>query len=137
MVVFLLDFNLKSPHKMSLSNYKLHELFASETLRSRLMDDEDLMKQVLDACLPDLQANGKIFSNQMEQGSFTEARRTIHSIKGSAQNSDLKVLAVLAGEIEESLREGRYDAACERRGELSKVVGDSVEAVEGYFLSKS
>jgi len=118
------------------TTYKTQELFAPKTLLSRLMDDEELMKQVLDACLPDLTANHNRFVAELESDAFSEAIRTIHTIKGSAQNSDLKSLALLAKEIEEALKEERPEDAWAMREELSRVVGDSVQAVEGYFLNQ-
>ncbi len=109
------------------------KLFAPETLLSRLMNDVDLMRQVLDACLPDLSSNVELFAAQLAEDNLVEARRTIHSMKGSAQNSDLRALAALTLEIENALKNGDAGFARERQEELSSVVGDSIRAVEGYF----
>ncbi|MBK1878025.1 Hpt domain-containing protein [Pelagicoccus mobilis] len=121
---------------MSEPAYKSQELFVPELLLSRLMEDRDLMREVLDACLPDLRTNHRLFSSQLESGDLREALRTIHTIKGSAQNADLKSLAFLARDIEEHLKNGQAVEALALLGELSRVVGASVQAVEGYFLAE-
>ncbi|EDY83642.1 Hpt domain protein [Verrucomicrobiia bacterium DG1235] len=122
---------------MSELSYKAHKFFIPETLLSRLMDDEDLMKEVLDACLPDLNDNVKLFSQQLEDGLYKEATRTIHTIKGSAQNSDLKALSLLSLEIEDALYSGLVDKARSLRPDLDEVVGNSIQAVERYFAERS
>lgn len=117
--------------------YTKQKLFVPETLLSRLMDDEDLMKMVLEACLPDLGLNLERFKGQLEDGEITEATRTIHSMKGSAQNSDMKALALLALHIEDLLKAGEIEAAKSLEGELSRIVGESIQSVEGYFSERS
>lgn len=119
---------------MSETLYTSQELFLPEKLLSRLMNDESLLKEVLEACLPDLVRNNDAFENQMNSGDFPEATRTIHTIKGSAQNADLKRLALLSRDIETALSEGRTENAQSLKAELSRVVGETVQEVEGYLL---
>lgn len=115
------------------ASYKDLRLFVPESLLSRLMDDEELMRQVLDACLLDLGSNLELFKSQLASGDLVEACRIVHSMKGSAQNSDLKALASLTMEIEEALKNGDSDFARDRQEDLSSVVEDSIRAVEGYI----
>lgn len=118
---------------MSEVSQKSQCYFLPESLLSRLMGDADLMKQVLDSCLPDLLANRLKYLELMDREAFGEARKTIHRIKGSALNSDFRALAVLAREIEDSLKSGYPEDAQARAEELSRVVDETVRAVEGYF----
>ncbi|MDQ8187956.1 Hpt domain-containing protein [Pelagicoccus sp. SDUM812002] len=111
-------------------------LFAAETLRWRLMNDEDLMKDVMDACLIDLSSNFDRFAKQLTEGQIEEASKTAHAIKGSAQTSDLKALALLAAEIETALLSGDTAVAQGRLGALSKLVEDSIRAVKEYFSKR-
>lgn len=122
-------------NRMSKSPHTSKELFLPESLLSRLMDDKELMKEVLDACMPDLASNYLRFLAQLEEGVVEDAVRTIHSIKGTAQNADLKALAVLSREVEECLRRGQLERVRMMLEELSTVVEGSVQAVEGYFSS--
>lgn len=109
------------------------KLFVPESLLSRLMDDEALVKEVLDACLPDLLNYLERFRKQLSEGDLDEARRSVHSIKGSAKNSDLRALASVASEIEDALAAGNEDVAWAKEGELAEVMRESIRAVEGYF----
>lgn len=122
---------------MSELAYTKQKLFIPETLLSRLMDDEALMKMVLEACLPDLGLNLERYKNQLEKGEIEEATRTIHSMKGSAQNSDMKALAHLAMHLEDLLKAGEIGAAKSLEGELERIVGESIQSVEGYFSERS
>lgn len=115
------------------ANNKKLELFVPESLLSRLMDDRDLMKQVLEACLPDLGRNLERYQAQLAIGDLKEALRTVHSIKGSAQNSDMRALAAVAVEIEDALREGDREYARNREGEFVTVVEDTLHEVKRCF----
>ncbi|MDQ8183226.1 Hpt domain-containing protein [Pelagicoccus sp. SDUM812005] len=115
------------------ATYKDLKLFVPESLLSRLMDDRDLMLQVLEACLPDLRNNLERFREQLAAGDVKEARRTVHSIKGSAQNSDLRALAALTLEIEDSLKEGDEGFARAKVGELADVIENTIREIQGYF----
>lgn len=115
------------------ATYKDLKLFVPESLLSRLMDDRDLMLQVLEACLPDLRNNLERFREQLAAGDLKEARRTVHSIKGSAQNSDLRALAALTLEIEDSLKEGDGTIARDREAEFVALVEGTVNEITRCF----
>lgn len=122
---------------MSSKPHNNEPLFVAESLLSRLMDDHDLVKQVLDACTVELSSNLDLFQQRLSEGNVEEARRMIHTIKGSAKNTDLRSLATLSSEIEDDLRDGDLEKARGLATELSLVVVDSLAAVDRYFSDRS
>lgn len=108
-------------------------LFDSENLRSRLMDDDELVTQVLEACLPDLNANFRDYIEAVDSGEFDSARLCIHAMKGASQNAGLVEIAKLTIQIEESLRAGDTAFARESIDRLQGVVGDTIGAVRLYL----
>lgn len=129
--------NPLSKQNVSEETYKGRKLFIRESLLNRLMGDEDLVKQVLAACLLDLSSKLERFRQQLAEDSLVEARRTIHSIKGSAQNSDLAALLEISKEIEDLLSDGQSEKALSLQGELSQVVGESIRVVEQYLADRA
>ncbi|MDQ8196878.1 Hpt domain-containing protein [Pelagicoccus enzymogenes] len=109
------------------------KLFAAESLLSRLMDDEELMRQVLQACLQDLSRNFELLKSSVEAGDESTASKVAHTLKGSAKNADLRALAAIALEIEEGLKAGDRVGVERRLEDLSTVVRDSIREVERYL----
>lgn len=101
-------------------------LFDSENLRSRLMGDEELVAQVLEACVPDINANFRDFAEAIELGNLDAATFRIHAMKGASQNADLSAVSSLTSRIEQSLRRGESAFARDSVTLLESVVGETM-----------
>lgn len=109
------------------------QLFDSESLRSRLMGDDELVSQVLEACVPDINANLKDFVDALESGRWDDATRRIHAMKGASQNADLTAVSRLTLEIEQSLRAGESSFALESVERLEDMVGATIGEVRRFL----
>ncbi|MBK1878022.1 Hpt domain-containing protein [Pelagicoccus mobilis] len=115
------------------STHDSPRLFDSESLRSRLMGDDELVAQVLEACVPDINANFKDFAEALESGEMKDATLRIHAMKGASQNADLTAVSLLALEIEQSLRAGQSRFARENVERLEEMVGETIGEVRRYL----
>lgn len=118
---------------MQETNNDSTQLFDSESLRSRLMGDDELVSQVLEACVPDINANFKDFVEAVESGRWEDATLRIHAMKGASQNADLTAVSLLTLEIEQSLRSGESEFAKESVERLEEMVGATIGAVRDYL----
>lgn len=109
------------------------QLFDSESLRSRLMGDDELVSQVLEACVPDINANFKDFVEAVEAKKWDDATRRIHAMKGASQNADLKAVSLLTMQIEQSLRAGELDFALKNLDRLEDMVGETIGEVRRFL----
>lgn len=109
------------------------KLFDSESLKSRLMGDEELVAQVLEACVPDINANFRDFVDAIESGEIRDATRRIHAMKGASQNADLKAVSDLTLCIEQSLRDGETEFARSSVAQLEEMVGQTILEVRRYL----
>lgn len=117
------------------AKYKDYGLLDKEELLSRLMDDEDLAKQVLEACLPELQQKLEIFQGQLDDQSSMEAVKTIHSIKGTALNSGLTALSHVSRDIESALKEERRELVDSLRDDFVAVGQATVQELQAYLAA--
>lgn len=108
-------------------------LFDAESLKSRLMGDEELVVQVLEACLPDINANFRDFVEALESGDFSTATQRIHAMKGASQNADLAAVAQLTLRIEDALRAGETKFAEDNVVRLERIVGQTIAEVRRYL----
>ncbi len=109
------------------------KLFDSENLKSRLMGDEELVAQVLEACVPDINANFRDFVEAIQSGEVSDATVRIHAMKGASQNADLAAVSDLTQRIEESLRSGETGFALESIDRLEEMVGQTIGEVRQYL----
>ncbi|EDY81488.1 Hpt domain protein [Verrucomicrobiia bacterium DG1235] len=109
------------------------KLFDSDRLLSRLMGDEELAAQVLEACVPDINANFLEFVDAIESGEIGVATHRIHAMKGASQNADLSAVSALTFKIEESLRAGETSFALESIERLEGIVGETIGEVRRYL----
>lgn len=108
-------------------------LFDSENLKSRLMGDEELVAQVLEACVPDINANFRDFVEAIESGEINTATIRIHAMKGASQNADLTAVSELTQRIESSLRAGETEFARGSVDQLEEMVGQTIGEVRRYL----
>jgi len=97
------------------------------------MGDDELVAQVLEACVPDINANFKDFVEALELEEWDDATRRIHAMKGASQNADLTAVSLLTLEIEQSLRAGESAFARENVERLEEMVGATIGAVRRYL----
>lgn len=99
------------------------------------MGDSELVSQILEACVPDLNANFKDFVDAVEREEWDQATCRIHAMKGASQNADLTAVALLTLEIEHSLREGQSRLATESVGRLENLVSATIGEVRRYLTN--
>ncbi len=109
-------------------------LFDKATLGRRLMDDDELMRQVLEASIIDLNTNFKTFLDKFHTEQDLEALNLIHTIKGSAQNVNFGSLAKIAMDIESDFRSNNAVAAKGKIEDLQDSLRKTTVAVN-HFLS--
>ena len=97
------------------------------------MGDDELVAQVLEACVPDINANFKDFVEALELEEWDDATRRIHAMKGASQNADLTAVSLFTLEIEQSLRAGESSFARESVERLEEMVGATIGAVRHYL----
>ncbi len=112
---------------------KKPKLFDAQNLRSRLMGDEELVAQVLDACVPEINANFRDFVDAIQSGEVATATVRIHAMKGASQNSDLTAVSLLTQRIEASLRAGETRFALESVDRLEALVGETIGEVRRFL----
>ncbi|MBD5782128.1 Hpt domain-containing protein [Pelagicoccus sp. NFK12] len=108
-------------------------LFDLESLKSRLMGDEELVAQVLEACVPDINANFRDFALAIQSGEVETATVRIHAMKGASQNADLVAVSELTQQIESSLRAGDTEFARQSVDRLEELVGQTIGEVRRYL----
>ena len=111
------------------------QLFDAESLRSRLMGDDELVSQLLEACVPEINANFRDFVEALEEGNWDTAERRIHAMKGASQNADLVALSALTLTIERSLREGDSSVALQEVERLQQTLEATIGELRRYLNS--
>lgn len=97
------------------------------------MGDDELVSQVLEACVPDINANFLDFVDALSAGEIENATALIHAIKGVSQNADLTAVSEFTMKIEEALRAGQSSYALESVVLLEEMVGATIIAVRRYL----
>ncbi|MDQ8187959.1 Hpt domain-containing protein [Pelagicoccus sp. SDUM812002] len=108
-------------------------LFDSKNLESRLMGDGELVSQVLEACVPDINANFRDFALAIEAGEIGLATLRIHAMKGASQNADLSAVSNLTFRIEKSLRGGDSKFALDSVDLLANMVSQTIGEIRSYL----
>ena len=86
-------------------------VFDREFLRSRLMDDEALAREVIVLYLSDTSERVKELKDFLEVGNAAGAERHAHSIKGASSNVGGEAMRVAAFEVEKAAKAGDFSAA--------------------------
>ncbi|NLF97417.1 MAG: response regulator [Candidatus Riflebacteria bacterium] len=89
------------------------EIFCEEELFTRLMNDENLLRRIIQAFNSDTPAHLIELSDAITTGDFVLARRLAHNIKGSAANISAPALRKAAYELEIAIRDERRDSLAE------------------------
>jgi HPt (histidine-containing phosphotransfer) domain-containing protein len=93
-------------------------VFDKNALLRRLMDDEDLVREVCAGFLVDIPEQIRVLKNCLEAGKVFEAERQAHTIKGASANIGGEALRAIAFELEKLGKSGDLTAVHERMGEL-------------------
>lgn len=109
------------------------DIFDHASLANRLMEDENLVRQVLEMSIDDINTNFNVFLDSYREEQETEALKIIHTIKGSAQNASFDDLANIAMEIESDFRSENSVAAKEKIGRLEISVRTTVETAKEFL----
>lgn len=120
---------------MAASRKETKLLFDSSGLRARLMGDDELLVQVIESCVPDINANVREYASAITKGDARTATQCIHAIRDVSQNADLEALSALACRIEDSLLAGETAYAIENVERLEQTVGETLIAIRDFRLN--
>lgn len=81
-------------------------VFDRAALLDRLMGDEEIVAEIMEAFLTDMPQQIGALRNYLEVGDAAGAERQAHTIKGAAANVGGEVLAALASELEQAGKTG-------------------------------
>ncbi len=98
-------------------------VFDKEALRSRLMDDEDLVRTIGAAFLEDMPKQISALREHIDQGKAAPAGGQAHKIRGAAANVGGMALSAVAFEMEKAGKAGRLDEIAAFMPELERQFG--------------
>jgi HPt (histidine-containing phosphotransfer) domain-containing protein len=87
----------------------VHPAFDHASLCERLMDDQDLARELVDAFLEDTPTQVEALLTAFAEGDLVKTERVAHRIKGAAGNLSACRLQQLTNTIELIAREGSRD----------------------------
>ena len=96
----------------------------------RLMDDEDLVREITAAFLADIPQQIQTLKTSIEHGDIPTAQRQAHTIKGVSANVGGEALRAVAFEIEQIIKAGDLVAAGTRMTELDMQCDRLIKAME-------
>jgi CheY-like chemotaxis protein/HPt (histidine-containing phosphotransfer) domain-containing protein len=95
-------------------------VFDKQTLKSRLMDDEDMVREITAAFLEDIPKQISILKGHIAQSEAEQAGDQAHKIKGAAANVSGMALSTVAFEMEKAGKIGRLDQIAALMPELEE-----------------
>jgi PAS domain S-box-containing protein len=98
-------------------------VFDKQALRSRLMDDEDLVRTIIAAFLEDMPKQIGALREHIDSGKAALAGGQAHQIKGAAANVGGVALSAVAFEMEKAGQAGRLDEIAAFMPELERQFG--------------
>ena len=112
-----------------------HEVpvFDKVGMMARLMDDEDLAREVLVTDLLDIPAQIDHLRSFLDAGDATGAERQAHSIRSAAANVSGEALCAVALEMEQAGKAGNLDAVRDTLPELEARFARLKTEVERHF----
>jgi len=102
-------------------------------LRSRLMDDHNLVTEVLAGFLDDLPQQYRDLQKAFGNGQLDSLKQRAHRLKGSSANMEANVVYALASELEHAAAKGDLAAVQTHFAELDKQVQAVLEALQAYL----
>ena len=93
-------------------------VFDRAGMLDRMMDDEDLVRAVIESYLGDIPRQIQALLDFVNAGNLKGAELQAHTIKGASANVGAEVLRAVAHEMEKSGKAGDLGAIRERMGEL-------------------
>ncbi len=102
----------------SAADYSERSVFDRTGLLSRLMDDEDLARTVVEGFLEDIPRQAAALRGHLDAGDAEGATRQAHTIKGASANVGGEAVRAAALEIEKAARAGDLAAAASHLPDL-------------------
>ncbi len=93
-------------------------VFDRDAFLSRVGDDEDLAREVLEVFVNDVPQQIRRLYEALESGEASVAQRVAHTIKGASANVSAEALRALATEMESAAQAGDLDAVRARAASL-------------------
>lgn len=124
------------------SGFRIHEDLSPSTqhegvifdrvgMLERVMGDEELAAEIIEAFLTDMPRQIKGLREYLEAGDAAGAERQAHTIKGTSANMGGEALRALAFELEEAAKAGNLESMKTRLDELVATFEELKQAMEG------
>ena len=111
-----------------------HEPFDRPSLMERLLEDEDLVRELVDAFLDDTPGQLSALEAAFAGGDILQTERLAHRIKGSAANLSACRLQQVAQALELIARAGNREEAAKL---VPLMAGEFLRAKEAMLASRS
>ncbi|NCC63927.1 MAG: response regulator, partial [Spirochaetia bacterium] len=103
-----------------------------EALFERMMQDEELVKAIVEGFLDDMPKQIQLLKGYAEAEDLKMLERQAHTIKGAAANMGAEALRVLALELEEDSRQGNTDVLADLLSDLEKAYAELEAVMKSY-----
>ena len=107
-------------------------VFDKAGVMARMMDDDELLRNVLNCFLDDLPQQIESFQRYLEAENISMVERLAHTIKGAAANVGGERLRSVASEMEEAAMAGDLTAVKVRMSDIRAQFDRFAEAVQAY-----
>lgn len=108
-----------------------HAPFDRASLMDRLLDDDDLVRELVDAFLVDTPEQVSALEAAFAAGDIHQTERLAHRIKGAAANLSACRLQQVAGALEFIARAGNHEEA----GKLVPLMGEEFARAKAAMLA--
>lgn len=93
-------------------------IFDKAGMQDRLMNDEELIRIVIEGFLVDIPKQIQLLKGYLESGELTNAERQAHTIKGASANIGGEALRMVAANLEETIKQANMAAVQAKIGSL-------------------
>jgi PAS domain S-box-containing protein len=107
-------------------------VFDKAGMMSRLMDDEDLARKLIDIFLDDIPKQIESLRGYLAAGDITGVERQAHTLKGASANLGGEVLRAVAFEMEKAAKDGNLKYATAQLTELENQFNRLKEAMDDF-----
>ncbi|MBN2656237.1 MAG: PAS domain S-box protein [Spirochaetales bacterium] len=108
------------------------DLWDINELNSRLMNDPDLVKTILDGFINDMQDQVSNLEEMIHRGEFSDIENAAHTIKGASLNIGAHRMGKIAEKIQNHASAGDADNIMKSYGKLTDNLAQLIKAIKNY-----